>query len=178
VPSGTKYYKNWWFMKKTILAGAVVLALTGCATIIGGTTQPLTIKSTPEGAAVSVTNRVGEKIHSGLAPLTVVLNRGAGYFKPEIYTIKFEKDGFENKEVVITAQVNGWYFGNIIFGGLILGMLIVDPNTGAMYSLTTDKLDEALLAVGAKTSKSDGSLTVVSIAEVPAALMKNAKRIN
>jgi hypothetical protein len=47
-----------------------------------------------------------------------------------------------------------------------------------MYSLTTDKVDEALLAVGAKTSKSDGSLTVVSIAEVPEALMKNAKRIN
>lgn len=160
------------------MAGAVALALTGCATIIGSTTQPLTIKSTPEGAAVSVTNRAGEKIHSGLAPLTVVLNRGAGYFKPEIYTIKFEKEGFESKEVVVIAQVNGWYFGNIIFGGLILGMLIVDPNTGAMYSLSTDKVDEALQAVGAKTSKSDGSLTVVSIADVPEALMKTAKRLN
>jgi hypothetical protein len=56
-------------------------------------------------------------------------------------------------------------------------MLIVDPNTGGMYSLTTDKIDEALLAIGAKTSKSDGSLTVVSISEAPEELMKNAKRI-
>ena len=76
--------------------------------------------------------------------MTVTLNRGAGYFKPEIYTIKFDKEGYESKEVVVTGQVNGWYFGNIIFGGLILGMLIVDPNTGAMYSLSTDKVDEAL----------------------------------
>lgn len=110
--------------------------------------------------------------------MTVTLNRGAGYFKPEIYTIKFDKEGYESKEVVVTGQVNGWYFGNIIFGGLILGMLIVDPNTGAMYSLSTDKVDEALVAVGAKTSKVDNSLTIVSINDVPAELMKSARRIN
>ncbi len=165
-------------MKKTVMAGVVALALSGCATIIGSTTQPLTIKSTPEGANVSVINRAGEKIHSGVSPMTVTLNRGAGYFKPEIYTVKFDKDGFESKEVVVTAQVNGWYFGNIIFGGLILGMLIVDPNTGAMYSLSTDKVDEALAAVGTKTSKADNSLTIVSVADVPAELMKSARRIN
>jgi hypothetical protein len=165
-------------MKKTLVAVAIATALSGCATIIGSTTQPLTIKSSPEGANVVVINRAGEKIHSGVAPMTVTLNRGAGYFKPEIYTIKFDKEGYESKEVVVTGQVNGWYFGNIIFGGLILGMLIVDPNTGAMYSLSTDKVDEALVAVGAKTSKVDNSLTIVSINDVPAELMKSARRIN
>lgn len=165
-------------MKKALIAIAVATALSGCATIIGSTTQPLTIKSTPEGANVVVINRAGEKIHSGVAPMTVTLNRGAGYFKPEIYTIKFDKEGYESKEVVVTGQVNGWYFGNIIFGGLIIGMLIVDPNTGAMYSLSNDKVDEALVAVGAKTSKADNALTIVSVADVPAELMKSARRIN
>lgn len=165
-------------MKKTVLAIAMALSFSGCATIIGSTTQPLTIKSTPEGANVVVINRAGEKIHAGVSPMTVTLNRGAGYFKPEIYTIKFDKEGYESKEVVVTGQVNGWYFGNIIFGGLILGMLIVDPNTGAMYSLSSDKVDEALVAVGAKTSKADNALTIVSVADVPAELMKSARRIN
>ncbi len=165
-------------MKKALIAIAIATSLSGCATIIGSTTQPLTIKSTPEGANVVVINRAGEKIHSGVAPMTVTLNRGAGYFKPEIYTIKFDKEGYESKEVVVTGQVNGWYFGNIIFGGLIIGMLIVDPNTGAMYSLSSDKVDEALVAVGAKTSKADNALTIVSVADVPAELMKSARRIN
>jgi len=165
-------------MKKALIAIAIATSLSGCATIIGSTTQPLTIKSTPEGANVVVINRAGEKIHSGVAPMTVTLNRGAGYFKPEIYTIKFDKEGYESKEVVVTGQVNAWYFGNIIFGGLILGMLIVDPNTGAMYSLSSDKVEEALVAVGAKTSKVDNALTIVSVADVPAELMKSARRIN
>jgi hypothetical protein len=165
-------------MKKTLIAIAIATSLSGCATIIGSTTQPLTIKSTPEGANVVVINRAGEKIHSGVAPMTVTLNRGAGYFKPEIYTIKFDKEGYESKEVVVSGQVNGWYFGNIIFGGLIIGMLIVDPNTGAMYSLSSDKVEEALVAVGAKTSKADNALTIVSVADVPAELMKSARRIN
>lgn len=30
--------------------------------------------------------------------------------------------------------MDGWYWGNILFGGLI-GMLAVDPATGAMYKL-------------------------------------------
>ncbi len=165
-------------MKKALIAIAIATSLSGCATIIGSTTQPLTIKSTPEGANVVVINRAGEKIHSGVAPMTVTLNRGAGYFKPEIYTIKFDKEGYESKEVVVSGQVNGWYFGNIIFGGLIIGMLIVDPNTGAMYSLSSDKVEEALVAVGAKTSKADNALTIVSVADVPAELMKSARRIN
>jgi len=30
--------------------------------------------------------------------------------------------------------MSGWYWGNILIGGLI-GMLVVDPLTGAMYKL-------------------------------------------
>lgn len=36
--------------------------------------------------------------------------------------------------------MDGWYIGNLLFGGLI-GMLIVDPATGAMY-----KLDDSVYA--------------------------------
>jgi hypothetical protein len=132
----------------------------------------------PEGATVSITNRAGEKIHSAASPVTVTLNRGAGYFKAESYTVRVEKEGFDPQEVVVAGQVNGWYFGNIIFGGVILGMLIVDPLSGAMFTLSPDTVDAGLSAVGAKTSKVDGSLTVVLMENVPAEIMKHARRIN
>lgn len=164
-------------MKHLLAAGAAALSLTACATIIGSTTQPVTFQSTPEGATISITNRAGEKIHTGITPATVTLNRGAGYFKPESYTVRFQKDGYEPKEVVVAGNVNGWYFGNIIFGGLVLGMLIVDPLSGAMFTLDADKVDQALNAIDAKTTKSDGSLTIVMRQDVPEDIMKQARRV-
>jgi hypothetical protein len=165
-------------MKNRLVAGMVALSLTGCATIISSTTQTVSIRSAPEGASVIISNRAGEKIHSGTTPVTVTLKKGAGYFKPEVYTLRFEKDSYVSKEVTITGEVSGWYFGNIIFGGLILGMLIVDPLSGAMFTLTPDKVEQMLDAVGAKTSKGDGSLTIVLVKDVPPEIMKQAQRIN
>lgn len=165
-------------MKKLFTTGVAVLSLSACATIIGSTTQPVTFKSTPEGATVTITNRAGEKIHTGITPATVTLNRGAGYFKAESYPVTFQKDGYEAQEVVVAGNVNGWYFGNIIFGGLVLGMLIVDPLSGAMFTLDSDKVDLALKAVDAKTSKADGSLTIVMRQDVPDDIMKFARQVN
>ncbi|HLO61606.1 MAG TPA: hypothetical protein VK165_01440 [Azonexus sp.] len=165
-------------MKKLFTTGVAVLSLSACATIIGSTTQPVTFKSTPEGATVTITNRAGEKIHTGITPATVTLNRGAGYFKAESYTVRFQMDGYEAQEVVVAGNVNGWYFGNIIFGGLVLGMLIVDPLSGAMFTLDSDKVDLALKAVETKTSKADGSLTIVMRQDVPDDIMKFARQVN
>ena len=104
----------------------------------------------PEGANVSVTNSAGEKVHNGATPLTLTLKRGAGYFKSERYTIAYSKAGFAPKEVTITGSMSGWYIGNILFGGLI-GMLAVDPVTGAMYVLP-DTVSQSLDAEAPKTS--------------------------
>ena len=134
----------------------------------------MSFKSTPEGATFSITNRAGEKIHAGVTPATVTLNRGAGYFKAETYTVRFEKEGFSSKEFVVSGQVNGWYFGNIIFGGIVLGMLIVDPLSGAMFTLDSDKVDMVLESLGSKNSKADGSLTIVNVSDVPAEVMQFA----
>ncbi len=35
--------------------------------------------------------------------------------------------------------MNGWYAGNIVFGGLI-GILIVDPATGAMWDIKENNI--------------------------------------
>lgn len=57
-----------------------------------------------------------------------------GYFTPAEYTITFKKENFFEKTTVIKGKLDGWYIGNIFFGGLI-GLLVVDPITGAMWRL-------------------------------------------
>lgn len=145
-------------MKQVILAAALAVALSGCATLFNGQSQAITITSAPEGAQVTVSNRAGQRVHVGETPVTLTLKRGAGYFKSEVYTLAFSKPGFADQQMTIRGSTSGWYFGNILLGGLI-GMLAVDPATGAMYSLpksvtasleaqdTVGAIDEARLQI-------------------------------
>ena len=162
-------------MNKAIATSIAAFALTGCASIFNGPTQAVTINSVPEGATVSVTNSAGEKVHNGATPLTLTLKRGAGYFRSESYTIAYSKAGFAPKEVTITGSMSGWYIGNILFGGLI-GMLAVDPVTGAMYVLP-ETVNHSLDAEAPKTSQADRSLTVVSTESLTPAQMTQARLI-
>ena len=164
-------------MKRILAASIAALTLTGCATIFEGGTQAVTFKSVPESAGISITNRAGEKIHAGTTPVTLTLKRGAGYFKSESYNVKIEKEGFKPKELTVTGSVNGWYIGNLLFGGLI-GMLIVDPITGAMYDLAPETINASLDAMDMKTSDAERSLTIVLAENVPTEVWKNARRIN
>jgi hypothetical protein len=165
-------------MKKHVLvAGAALLVLSGCASIFNGKTQKITLKSAPDGATAVVTNGAGQSIHTGTTPVTLELNRGAGYFKSESYTVVLSKAGFVPKEVKLTATVSGWYIGNILFGGLI-GMLAVDPVTGAMYTFP-EAVSETLQPQAAKkTSALDGGLTIVSTETLGAEQMKLARPLH
>lgn len=156
---------------------AVALTMTGCASIFSGTTQTLTFKSVPDAANITITNKLGEKIHTGSTPATVTLKRGNGYFKPAGYQVTFSKEGFQTKTVQVKATVNGWYIANIIFGGLI-GFLIVDPITGAMYTLSPSDINTLLDAAQLSTTKKEQqSLTVMLVQDIPVDMMKRAQYI-
>lgn len=145
-----------------VFLGSLALSsilLTGCASIVSESSYPVTVSSTPDNAQFVITNRAGQQIHKGITPATVTLKASAGYFKGETYTLVFNKEGLPTKIFTLTSSVDGWYFGNILLGGLI-GMLIVDPATGAMYKLpkTVDvTLSEAV------SSSHLSSLTVASV---------------
>jgi PEGA domain len=160
-------------MKLSILCSASALVLSGCASIFNGQTQPITISSAPDGATVTVTNRNGDKVHAGTTPVTLTLKRGAGYFKSESYTVSFSKPGFTDKEVVITSSISGWYFGNILFGGVI-GMVGVDPATGGMY-VFPDTVSPKLEAEAAKTGQAATTLKIVSTESLTPEQLKNGK---
>lgn len=132
-------------MKLKILS--IILAttvLSACSSIVSKSEYAVAISSSPEGADFIVTNRTGQQVHNGTTPASVILKASAGYFKRETYTITINKEGYSPKTIKLSSSVDGWYWGNILIGGLI-GMLIVDPATGAMYSLP-DRIDVAMTA--------------------------------
>jgi len=162
-------------MKQVILAAALAVALSGCATLFNGQSQAITITSAPEGAQVTVSNRAGQRVHVGETPVTLTLKRGAGYFKSEVYTLAFSKPGFADQQMTIRGSTSGWYFGNILLGGLI-GMLAVDPATGAMYSLPKS-VTASLEAQDTVGAIDEARLQIVSIESLSAEQRAQAVRL-
>ena len=108
--------------------------LTGCASIVGQSIFPVTINSNPTGANITVSDEHGLVMLNGVTPTTMTLQAGESYFHAKTYQIKFSKLGYGDQTVLLKADLDGWYFGNILFGGLI-GILMVDPITGKMWKL-------------------------------------------
>ncbi len=118
----------------TLVAGTLALAASGCASIVSESNYPVRIDSYPQGATFAVRNENFDIVCTGTTPKTVFLESDSGFFKKAKYNIFFSLDGRENTTVDFNASIDPWYFGNILFGGLV-GMLIVDPATGAMWEL-------------------------------------------
>lgn len=83
------------------------------------------------------------EVYSGRTPAAMLLKSGSGFFGKESYIVTISQQGYETKKVNIECNLNGWYFGNLLIGGVI-GMLIVDPATGAMYRLSSEGITETL----------------------------------
>jgi len=123
-----------------LLSLVALLLCSGCASIVSKSQYPVSINSSPAGATVSVKDSHGVEVFRGTTPTVVTLKASTGYFSPASYSLQFEKEGYAPGAASISAGMDGWYIGNIIFGGLI-GMLVVDPLTGAMW-----RLDDAVYA--------------------------------
>ena len=92
----------------------------------------------------------------------MTLRSRAVFIAKESYTATLSHQGYETKKINVECRVNGWYFGNILIGGL-LGMLIVDPATGAMYRLDSEGISETLHKSGGTAS-----LQILDKSQVPA----------
>lgn len=140
----------------------------GCASLIKGPDQSVTFTSDPSEAILVITDlRDGKDIHIGTTPFTASLKRGAGYFKSAKFKIMIEKPGYRREDILLEGTPNGWYLaGNIVFGWPI-GWLIVDPLTGAMWTLDPEGINVTLKKQGAFLPRDEG-LTVVRRDSVPA----------
>lgn len=126
------------FPRKALIALAAWLPLSSCATIINQTKQSVAISSQPTNAEVTI-----DQQPAGHTPLVTRLKRKQNH----IVTITLE--GYQPHETTITHGLSGWFFGNILFGGLI--GVAIDAWSGGMYKLTPDQV-QAVLAQTSPTA--------------------------
>ena len=129
----------------------VVVVLSGCASIVKGGDQTIAFTSDPSGARVVVTDlRQNRDVQSGTTPFEVKLARGAGWFKSAKYKVTFERPGYQNEEVLLQGRPSGWYLAGNLFFSDLLGWLVVDPLTGAMWVLEPQDLNVVMKNAGAR----------------------------
>ena len=117
--------------KKLGFVLAIMILISGCATIIHGPNQTIGVSSSPTSARVSVNGQT-----FGTTPALVKLA------SKTTHVIKVELDGYMPFEATVTKKVSGWVWGNIVFGGFI--GLAVDAATGSLYRLTPEQLSAQL----------------------------------
>ena len=154
---------------------ALSFFLLSCASILSKSMYPVTINSYPDGAAIMIKDEKGMQIYKGETPTTITLKSGTAYFHKKSYTVEFSKAGYENQTAVVENKLDMWYVGNILFGGLI-GILIVDPLTGAMWKLP----DNITISLAKQVALNDGeqSFQIVDINQLAPELKKHLIRIN
>ena len=94
---------------------ALCVALGGCASIVRGTTENISIASTPSGAQADI---AGLDIPTACVTPCVVLSKRSADL-----TVTISKDGYEPQIVPLAKEVAGTgaagFAGNLLLGGLI-----------------------------------------------------------
>ena len=161
--------------KVTALLCFFSLLLSSCASIVSHSNYPMYLHSTPAGVNVSITDENGQNIFSGQTPTTVTLKSGSGYFKKAKYQVKFSALGYAEQNIPVSYKMNGWYWGNLLLGGVV-GMLIVDPLTGAMWK-PRDPMVDATMVKSGNTALATPSLEIIDVNSLSATAKTNLVRI-
>ena len=152
------------YFKMTAILMSTTILLSSCASIVSKSSYPITINSAPSEAKIVIKDKKGIQIFAGQTPATIKLKAGSGFFGKARYQVTFNKNGYDTKTVPVEFKLDGWYFGNLLLGG-VLGMLIIDPATGAMYKLDTEFLNETLMQSTASIENKE--LKVYTMNEIP-----------
>ena len=120
------------------LAGlATAWMLSGCATVLHGTSQSVEIVSTPPGATALILP--GNQAVT--TPATVRLER------LRAYTVRLTFAGHEVETVFLDRVASGAIYGNLVLGGVI--GISVDASNGAAFQLVPEKVEVTMRPVRA-----------------------------
>lgn len=117
-------------MRLSLLA-MISIALSGCATIVNGSNQSVTVSTDPPGASC-VLSRQGETVGAIAAtPGSVQVSKS----KNDV-DVTCQKAGFVTASVAKSPSFGGATFGNILAGGLVGA--VVDAASGANYTYPSE----------------------------------------
>ncbi len=118
---------------RSMLCLAMIPMFVGCATIVGGTNQTISVETRTEAGPVTgvqckLINNKGS--WTVITPGMTTVNRSY-----EDLAVTCEKPGVPTGIASVKSSTKGMAFGNIIFGGLIGAS--VDVSSGAAYDYPT-----------------------------------------
>ena len=135
-----------------ILCVATLLT-SGCATLVKGSSQGVTVKTEPLGAICELRKKGKTVGIVNPTPGTIQLGKGA-----TVLDVSCKKSGYLDSNATLTSSMQGWTFGNVILGGIV--GLVVDAASGAAYQYRSEisirLLPESFLSVESRDSYFDG----------------------
>lgn len=117
---------------KTLIAAALLVALTGCSTIMNDRMTDVSVLSEPSGQHYSITDEDGKRVRTGTTPDQIKLDAAAGVFDGQTYQVAYE----DGKTTELDSRVTGWYWVGFCIS--VVSGLLVDPLTGDMFSLPSE----------------------------------------
>ena len=148
-------------MRQLLVAGSLAVGLlSGCASIVSGTNQVLSVQAKKgndaiTGAACTLTNNKGTWFIT--TPGTVTVHRAYNDLN-----ITCKKEGIDPGVVAVKSTTKGMAFGNLLFGGLI--GVAVDTGSGAAY----DYPSLITINMGMATTLSAPTAATPSTSDAPA----------
>ncbi len=108
-----------------MLLTIAVISASGCATIVKGTSQPVTVNTDPEGAVCTL-SRGGETVAViNPTPETITVDKNS-----LAITVLCQKEGFEDNTGTLASESEAMsVIGNMLFGGMI--GTAIDAGSGA-----------------------------------------------
>ncbi|MDE2404374.1 MAG: PEGA domain-containing protein [Sphingomonadales bacterium] len=122
-------------MKRVVLAGAAALALSGCATIVKGTSQKVSFQSDPSGSNVQLST--GESCRT---PCTIRFKR------TQELQVVFSHPGFKDAHVAIQSKFGGAIALNLL--PISLFGTVVDASNGSSRFLSPNPAHVRMAAIG------------------------------
>ncbi|MCY3541532.1 MAG: hypothetical protein OXH31_06455 [Gammaproteobacteria bacterium] len=141
-------------MLSLVLIGLSTLMLNGCASVFSESEYPVRIDSVPSDMEIVIVDQNDDIVFRGRTPALVNLDAHGGYFVRETFTIELYDSGNVVGRKQINGSIDGWYFVNFFTGpGMLIGFFVIDPLTGAMWSLD----DRVTVFREVKTTGTDSS---------------------
>ena len=112
--------------------GATLLPIAGCATVLDGYTQSITLQTEPQGATCDLT-RAGKFLGRIVTPGSLTIRRGRNDV-----VLTCTRPGSQTVQLTLVSTFTGTTVGNVVSWGPI--GLVVDAVNGADYRYRSDVL--------------------------------------
>ncbi|KRA83837.1 PEGA domain-containing protein [Altererythrobacter sp. Root672] len=122
-------------LRHTVALAGLSIALSGCATVINGTSQDYTVRTDPDGAAITLNDGT-----TCVSPCKLNLKRRNDL------RVDITKEGYKPAYVLVQSRLGGAMAGNILLGGIIGGA--VDAANGSTNYLYPEPLHVRLAKLG------------------------------